>query len=193
MVQLTPARRIERLVSEHHEHVTYSLTVSPFFSPHSLSLPFPLSPLSTSSLLPQVERAYNFCIIGASLSEPHIDWHNGPRGGECIYLSRGSVCPFQCSRKLGNALFSTCAHYNWRLVSNKLILPGILAMMKMTQGRQQQRSETPAKQQLLHDKAVTRNSPDQRESGRLERQKEYQRAYRRRRRKAVAATEQTVT
>ena len=38
-------------------------------------------------------------IIGASLSEPHIDWHNGPRGGECIYqsiyLSRGSVCPFQ--------------------------------------------------------------------------------------------------
>ena len=37
-------------------------------------------------------------IIGASLSEPHIDWHNGPRGGECIYLSRGSVCRFQCSR-----------------------------------------------------------------------------------------------
>ena len=27
-------------------------------------------------------------------------------------LSRGSVCPFQCSRELGNALFSTCAHYN---------------------------------------------------------------------------------
>ena len=60
------------------------------------------------------------------------------------------------------------------------------------------RSETPKKQQLLHDKAATRKrrreaeSPDQRGSGRLERQKEYQRAYRRRRRKAVAATEQTV-
>ena len=66
-------------------------------------------------------------IIGVSLSEPHIDWHNGPRGGECIYLSRGSVCPFQCSQELGNALFSTCAHYNWRLVSNKI--PGILAIM----------------------------------------------------------------
>ena len=26
-------------------------------------------------------------IIGASLSEPHIDWHNGPRGGKCIYQS----------------------------------------------------------------------------------------------------------
>ena len=26
-------------------------------------------------------------VIGASLSEPHIDWHNGPRGGECINLS----------------------------------------------------------------------------------------------------------
>ena len=138
-------------------------------------------------------------MIGASLSEPHIDWHNGPRGGECIYLSRGSVCPFQCSREVGNALFSTCAHYNWRLVSNKI--PGILAMMQkqLTQVRQQQRSETPEKQQLLHDKAATRKrrreaeSPDQRESGRLERQKEYQRAYRRRRRKAVAATEQTVT
>ena len=26
-------------------------------------------------------------LIGASLSEPHIDWHNGPRGGECIYQS----------------------------------------------------------------------------------------------------------
>ena len=69
-------------------------------------------------------------LIGASLSEPHIDWHNGPRGGECfnlsIYLSRGSVCPFQCSREVGNALFSTCAHYTtWRLVSNKI--PGILA------------------------------------------------------------------
>ena len=82
-------------------------------------------------------------LIGASLSEPHIDWHNGPRGGECIYLSiylsRGSVCPFQCSREVGNALFSTCAHYNWRLVSNKI--PGILAMMQMTQGRQKQRSD----------------------------------------------------
>ena len=72
-------------------------------------------------------------------------------------------------------------------------------MMQMTQGRQQQRSETPEKRQLLHDKVATRErrreaeSPDQRESGRLERQKEYQRAYWRRRRKAVAATEQTVT
>ena len=70
-------------------------------------------------------------------------------------------------------------------------------MMQMTQGRQLQRSETPEKQQLLHDKAATRKrrreaeSPDQRER-RLERQREYQRAYRRRRREAVAATEQTV-
>ena len=37
---------------------------------------------------------------------------------QSIYLSRGSVCPFQCSREVGNALFSTCAHYNWRLASN---------------------------------------------------------------------------
>ena len=70
-------------------------------------------------------------------------------------------------------------------------------MMQMTQRRQQQRSETPEKKQLLHDKAATRKrqreaeSPDQRER-RLERQREYQRAYRRRRQKAVAATEQTV-
>ena len=28
-----------------------------------------------------------YSIIGVSLSEPHIDWHNGPRGGECIYQS----------------------------------------------------------------------------------------------------------
>ena len=89
---------------------------------------------------------------------------------QSIYLSRGNVCPFQCSREVGNALFSTCAHYNWRLVSNKI--PGILAMMQMTQVRQQQRSETPEKQQILHDKAATRKrreaeSPDQRESGRL--------------------------
>ena len=115
---------------------------------------------------------------------------------QSIYLSRGNICPFQCSREVGNALFSTCAHYNWRLVSNKI--PGILAMMQMTQGRQQQRSETPEKQQILQDKTATRKrrreaeSPDQRESGGLERQKEYQRVYRRRRRKAVAATEQTV-
>ena len=83
----------------------------------------------------------------------------------------------QCSRELGNALFSTCAHYNWRLVSNKI--PGILAMMQMTQGRQQQRSETPEKQQVLHATRKRRReakSPDQRER-RLERQ---------------AATEQTV-
>ena len=46
-------------------------------------------------------------------------------------------------------------------------------MMQMTQGRQQQRSETPEKQQPLHDKAATRKrqreaeSPDQSESGRL--------------------------
>ena len=26
-------------------------------------------------------------IIGASLSEPHIDRDNGPRRGECMYLS----------------------------------------------------------------------------------------------------------
>ena len=29
----------------------------------------------------------NSGLIGASLSEPHIDWHNGPRGGDCIYLA----------------------------------------------------------------------------------------------------------
>ena len=69
-------------------------------------------------------------------------------------------------------------------------------MMQMTQGQQQQRSETPEKQQLLHDKAATRKrrqeaeSPDQRERRGLERQREYQGAYRRCRRKAVAATEQ---
>ena len=31
--------------------------------------------------------AHVYLLIGASLSEPHIDWHNGPRGGECINLS----------------------------------------------------------------------------------------------------------
>ena len=78
-----------------------------------------------------------------------------------IYLSRGSVCPFQCSQEVGNALFSTCAHYNWRLVSIKI--PGILAMMQMTQGRQQQRSETPEKQQLYTTRPLP-ESDDERQS-----------------------------
>ena len=108
------------------------------------------------------------------------------------YLSRGSVCPFQCSRELGNALFSTCAHYNWRLVSNKLILPGILAVTQMTQGRQQQRSETPEKQKLYTTRPLPESHPMNVKAD-VKRQKEYLRAYRRRRRKAVAATEQTVT
>ena len=52
-----------------------------------------------------------------------------------------------------------------------------MAMMQMTRGRrQQQRSEAPENQQHLHDKAATRKR--RRESGRLERQKEYERAYR---------------
>ena len=158
-------------------------------------------PTSTlcASIIHALRKRSKVCLVKAWMSPIHAlrktihGWSRSTVCAEHIYLSRGSVCPFQCSRELGNALFSTCAYYNWRLVSNKLILPGILAMMQMTQGRQQQRSETPEKQQLLHDKAATRKSPDQRESGRLERQKEYQRAYRRRRRKAVAATEQTVT
>ena len=65
------------------------------------------------------------------------------------------------TRELGIALFSTCTHYNWRLVSNKM--PGILAMMQMT-GREQQRSETPEKQQFLHDKAATRKRRREAES-----------------------------
>ena len=36
--------------------------------------------------------------------------------------------------------------------------------MQMTQGRQQQRSETPEKQQLLHDKAATRKRRREAES-----------------------------
>ena len=78
-----------------------------------------------------------------------------------IYLSQGSVCPFQCSREVENALFSTCAQYNWRLVSNKI--PGILAMMQMTQRRQQQRSETPEKQQLYTTRPLP-ESDDERQS-----------------------------
>ena len=62
-----------------------------------------------------------------------IDWHNGPRRGECIYLA-----------------------YTTRPLS----LP---------------------ESHPMNAKAD------------VKRQKEYQRAYRRRRRKAVAATEQTVT
>ena len=89
------------------------------------------------------------------------------------YLSRGSVCPFQCSRELGNALFSTSAHYNWRLVSNKLILPGILAMTQMTQGRQQQRSETPEKQQLYTTRPLPESRPMNVKAD-VKRQKEYQ-------------------
>ena len=42
-------------------------------------------------------------IIGASLSEPHIDHDNVPRRGECLYVSMYlaacSVCQPQCSRE----------------------------------------------------------------------------------------------
>ena len=60
-------------------------------------------------------------LLGRAWASPTLI---GTMAHECfyqsIYLSRGSVCPFQCSREVGNALFSTCAHYNWRLVSNKI-------------------------------------------------------------------------
>ena len=38
----------------------------------------------------------HLCLIGASLSEPHIDHDNIPRRGECLYVCMyvavGSVC-----------------------------------------------------------------------------------------------------
>ena len=49
----------------------------------SFSLPF----LSELVLICITCSQQQSMIIGASLSEPHIDWHNGPRGGECFYQS----------------------------------------------------------------------------------------------------------
>ena len=46
-------------------------------------------------------------VIGASLSEPHIDHDNVPRRGECLYLAACNVCPPQCSREHAYSINNT--------------------------------------------------------------------------------------
>ena len=72
----------------------------------SLHVKFDLKMKNTFRLLVGVFEA----IIGASLSEPHIDRDNVPRHGECLYLSiwhAGCIFSVHCSREHAYSINNT--------------------------------------------------------------------------------------